>query len=240
MLAYRHSLQKGDPYIKIDEGYARLPGAGYEALHPELEGLNPEDYPDISKLRIMGDVAPYSREYQRYSSIVRHQTEDNPDLKVEYERIAEQVRQTKESTLHVAQRHFNAPIDTIEGTVKEATAGGIELEEYPGRTFQFSGDKTRCRSSAAHKTPRARGRSRPPRPGRNPRSTPAHGSAHRAGPGLEQSIYIDRIDRNPGSGQAEIPHSKGPCSVASRALGREAEASLFPLRKGPFSGSENK
>ena len=31
------------PYVKVDEGYARLPGAGYEALHPELKGLKPED-----------------------------------------------------------------------------------------------------------------------------------------------------------------------------------------------------
>jgi hypothetical protein len=52
------NFQKGDPYIKIDEGYARLPGAGYEALHPELEGIDPEDYPDINKLSILGDVAP--------------------------------------------------------------------------------------------------------------------------------------------------------------------------------------
>ena len=26
------NFQKGDPYTKVDEGYARLPGAGYEAL----------------------------------------------------------------------------------------------------------------------------------------------------------------------------------------------------------------
>jgi len=38
----------------------RQPGAGYEALHPELEGINPEDYPDIHKMAILADVAPYS------------------------------------------------------------------------------------------------------------------------------------------------------------------------------------
>jgi hypothetical protein len=58
---YMTNFKVGDPYIGIDDGYARLPGAGYEALHPELKGLNPEDYPDIHKLRILGDVAPYSR-----------------------------------------------------------------------------------------------------------------------------------------------------------------------------------
>ena len=34
----------------MDQGFARLPGAGYEALHPELKDTNPEDYPDINKL----------------------------------------------------------------------------------------------------------------------------------------------------------------------------------------------
>jgi hypothetical protein len=118
---YLINFRKGDPYIKVDEGYVRLPGTGYEALHPELEGLKPEDYPDIAKMRILGDVAPYSREYQKYASRVRTQSRDNPALEAEYDRIAEQVRQTKESTLQVAQRHFNAPVDTIEGTVKSVS-----------------------------------------------------------------------------------------------------------------------
>ena len=64
---YMTNFRVGDPYVQIDDGYARLPGAGYEALHPELKGLNPEDYPDIHKLRILADVAPYSREYNQGS-----------------------------------------------------------------------------------------------------------------------------------------------------------------------------
>ena len=35
---YYTNFHEGDPFIKVPEGYARLPGAGYEALHPELEG----------------------------------------------------------------------------------------------------------------------------------------------------------------------------------------------------------
>jgi hypothetical protein len=62
---YMTDFKKGDPYVKIDDGYARLPGAGYEAIHPELKGVAPEDYPDIHKLRILSDVAPYSREYNQ-------------------------------------------------------------------------------------------------------------------------------------------------------------------------------
>jgi hypothetical protein len=63
---YYTNFHNGDPFTKVPEGYARLPGAGYEALHPELEGVNPEDYPDIHKMAILADVAPYSREYNTY------------------------------------------------------------------------------------------------------------------------------------------------------------------------------
>ena len=70
---YMTNFKVGDPYVRIDDGYARLPGAGYEALHPKLKGLNPEDYPDIHKLRILADVAPYSREYNQGSPSCRTQ-----------------------------------------------------------------------------------------------------------------------------------------------------------------------
>lgn len=33
---YLTNFHVGDPYVRIDEGYARLPGAGYEALHPDV------------------------------------------------------------------------------------------------------------------------------------------------------------------------------------------------------------
>src|SRR5664279_1043118 len=64
---YMTNFKVGDPYVRVDDGYARLPGAGYEALHPELKDVNPEDYPDIHKLRILADVAPYSREHNQGS-----------------------------------------------------------------------------------------------------------------------------------------------------------------------------
>jgi hypothetical protein len=107
------NFQKGDPYTKIDEGYARLPGAGYAALHPELERLDPEDYPDITKLSILGDVAPYSRQYNRVRAVVEKQSRADTDLRARYEQIVEQVRQTKESTLQVDERRFDAPVDEI-------------------------------------------------------------------------------------------------------------------------------
>ena len=98
---YYTDFHKGDPYVKVDQGFARLPGAGYAALHPELEDVNPEDYPDIHKMAIMADVAPYSREYNTFRLKVGNQARDNTELQIEYEKILERVRQTKESVIRM-------------------------------------------------------------------------------------------------------------------------------------------
>ena len=92
---YYTDFHKGDPYVKVDQGFARLPGAGYAALHPELEDVNPEDYPDIHKMAILADVAPYSREYNTFRLKVGNQAKDNTELQIEYEKILERVRQTR-------------------------------------------------------------------------------------------------------------------------------------------------
>jgi hypothetical protein len=135
---YMTNFKKGDPFVKVDDGYARLPGAGYEALHPELKDVSPEDYPDIHKLRILADVAPYSREYNNYRQRVSGDARNNTELEIELEKIVDRVRQTKESSIRMDNRRFTEPVETIEGTIAEATPGGVRLDEYPNRLFRFS------------------------------------------------------------------------------------------------------
>ena len=125
------NFRKGDPYIEGRRGLCSPPRRRLSALHPELEGVDPEDYPDITKLSILGDVAPYSREYNRIRATVEKQTHGDAELRSRYEQIVEQVRQTKQSTLQVDQRRFDAPVDQIQGTVKSASFKGVELNEYP-------------------------------------------------------------------------------------------------------------
>jgi hypothetical protein len=110
---------------------------------PELEGVNPEDYPDIHKMAILADVAPYSREYNTYRQKVGRQAQDNTELEIEYERILNRVKRTRESVIRMQDRHFTAPVDEISGTVDEVSPGGITLKEFPGRQFQFSSVSTR-------------------------------------------------------------------------------------------------
>jgi CheY-like chemotaxis protein len=80
---------------------------------------------------------------------------------------------TRESVIRMQDRHFTTPVDEIFGTVDEVSAGGITLNEYPGRLFQFStvstsaadmsarilgenNNMTRSFHPAAAKRPRAR------------------------------------------------------------------------------------
>ena len=57
---FRH----GDAYGSIPEGEYRLPGSGYASRFSELKNVAPEDYPDIHKYKILGDVAPYSDQFK--------------------------------------------------------------------------------------------------------------------------------------------------------------------------------
>ena len=132
---YYTDFKKGDPFIKVDQGFARLPGAGYEALHPELKDIHPEDYPDINKLAILSDVAPYSREYNNFRLKVGKQAQSNTELQIEYEKILDRVRQTRDSVIRMTDRHFTAP-----ATCRE----------------MFRWFYTRSLRPAGHKNPRAR------------------------------------------------------------------------------------
>ena len=66
-------------------GHSTVDNTTYTSLHPEVEGLNPEDYPDINKLGILADIAPYSREYNRIRAVVDKQANGNPELRAHYE-----------------------------------------------------------------------------------------------------------------------------------------------------------
>lgn len=78
-------FRRGDPYTKIQNAYARLPGEGFEAVFPVLEGFEPEDYPDVFKYKILADVDPTSREvvklrnqlYERRAAGITSEFENN-------------------------------------------------------------------------------------------------------------------------------------------------------------------
>jgi very-short-patch-repair endonuclease len=146
---YYINYRKGDPYAKVEDGYARLPGAGYEALHPELAGLNPEDYPDINKMEILSDIAPYSREFQAVKGRVGKSLNGNTDLAIQYSRILDRVEQTKKSVLGVTPRIFTGETEQANGTVDSLQGTQFTVKELPGRKFNLSAVGTSAADMAA-------------------------------------------------------------------------------------------
>ena len=228
--------------MKVDQGFARLPGAGYEAIHPELKGVDPEDYPDINKLAILADVAPYSREYNTYRQMVGAQVKGNTEQEIEYGKILNRVKQTRESIIRMNDRHFTAPVDEISGPVESASAGGITLNEYPGRRFQFSSvgtgaadmsaaalgennQMTRALRPAAHKN-LARPRRQSRRPTKPPQ--PTYQPTYQLPPSLQLG---SRWPRFPISGQPE--NISGTCRFRPRiavgvfVMGRRGDPGIF-------------
>lgn len=112
----------GDPFTKVQEGEMRLPGKGYEARFPELEGLSPEEYPDIHKFKILADVAPYSDKFGVALGRVR-QNRASKNWSSEEEQIykttIEQVKQRKTGEeFHPYQ--YLSPMGEIFGPKKKA------------------------------------------------------------------------------------------------------------------------
>ena len=60
---YYIDFKHGNQYDKVDRGEERLPGVGYEALFPELKGIDPNDYPLVFKHKILSNVAKGSEEF---------------------------------------------------------------------------------------------------------------------------------------------------------------------------------
>jgi hypothetical protein len=84
-------------------------------------------------MAILVDVAPYSREYNTYRQRVGRQAQTNNDteLEIEYEKILNRVKQTRESAIRMQDRHFTEPVDEIAGTVEDASPGGALPRNTP-------------------------------------------------------------------------------------------------------------
>lgn len=87
----------GDSMKKFPEYEIRSAGPGYESLHPELEGVDPENYPSLHKLKILGDLFHWSDEYRsmaRQEQKRKWQMSESDQMMLET--IQEQVSQKKQ------------------------------------------------------------------------------------------------------------------------------------------------
>lgn len=94
----RHWMEfnRGDAYSKLQMGEARLPGIGYNLLNGLPHHLEPENYPDLHKLKILSDVAPWSTEFHKVKKTVENQLKKKQLQEADkefYDKIIEQRRQ---------------------------------------------------------------------------------------------------------------------------------------------------
>ena len=140
-------FQHGFAFGKISEGELRLPGRGLAALYPELEGIEPKDYPLIWKYKVLADVAPYSPQTKFYKKMlqgIRKQGSLGERDEEIYQMIQDQLRQ-KKIFKGFKEQHKFIKKGTEKRTVtisKMISPGKFEIEEMSGVTISMAGIKT--------------------------------------------------------------------------------------------------
>ena len=117
----------GDPYAKVPEGESRLPGEGYAALHPELKGVSPKDYPAIHRFAILGDIGAYTDKYKEALAQVREESKYgqlSAEDRVLYNQTLSEVtarKKRKEFSPYRYREQYRTPIQEMLAEVNEAT-----------------------------------------------------------------------------------------------------------------------
>ena len=96
---YFTDFTTGDPFTRVPEGELRLPGVGYERLnklHSDATGR----YGILDQYKILGDVAPYSKQFRSLDETIDSMV-DNPTDKLRVQELRERaasIQQKKDFT----------------------------------------------------------------------------------------------------------------------------------------------
>ena len=136
-LDYRH----GNPWDKIPEAEIRLPGPGLTAMHPELQGLDPEQYPLAWRTKILGDVAMWSNEYRQ---TMRQAWAQKHEMAAEHRQMVEitkeQVKAKKVRREFDEYKFREEELERAQVTVKEVVSPSeIITEEFGGMNVILQG-----------------------------------------------------------------------------------------------------
>ena len=129
-----------DPFTKIMNGEARLPGAGYEAinaLHPDQ--FASDGYGAIDRYKILADIAPNSTEYKFWKQIVKMMNSD------EAKKV---LKDTEEMVKHQGKKHdfydykfLGKDTVALDGHVEEVLSNGKFKITGDDRLYQIAGVK---------------------------------------------------------------------------------------------------
>ena len=125
---YYKDFRHGDPYTKVKEGEIRLPGRGYAALHPEVAGLSPEDYPVFHKYKILADVALYSDQFKATREEMRgtiRRGEASQEQIEQFDKINRQVSEIKKRKSFAEYRFAQDALESQKVIATEVLPGGL-------------------------------------------------------------------------------------------------------------------
>lgn len=97
---YYQDFQHGDPFLKVKDGYYRLPGAGFASRYEDLQGVDPEEYSDIYKYKILSDVAYGSMQHRTIKGKLQNRELTEFEQKI-FDEVQRQVDEKNESKVNV-------------------------------------------------------------------------------------------------------------------------------------------
>lgn len=130
-------FKTGDPYTKLPKGEMRLPGKGYESIHK----LRPDEYGRygaLDRMRILGDIAPWSDEYKLWRDIAKKTVTDEAGKK-EIEAIKKRVEKQSRSHEFYNYKFLGNPTEINKETID--TVEGTSIKTVSGKTYTMAGIK---------------------------------------------------------------------------------------------------
>lgn len=134
------NFRYGNPSTSLRHGGGeyRMPGEGYAALHKELQGVDPEQYPLVHKLAILGDLAPYSSEYNKAlgEAKVMQERGQMSDSEMRYMYMhQEMVKARKNRRVYDNYQFKPGSYDNVSGTIESVDAENMTftISGYGGR-----------------------------------------------------------------------------------------------------------
>ena len=138
---------RGDPYVSMPMGEARLPGTGYEALnqlHPDQFG----QYGIIDRYKILADIAPNSEEYKYYKTLIKML--EDPEAKKIYNDTEERIKHQNKKYdffnykfLGKTTKGQEVGIESIQSNGKFTIVGDDKLYQIAGVKFNTQGEESK-------------------------------------------------------------------------------------------------
>lgn len=138
---YFLDLKHGNPFQKIPEAEIRLPGPGLAALNPELEGVAAEDYSLPWRVKVLGDIAMWSREYKSSLQAAKQNLYNYSDREQDIILATEQQVREKKKKKEFYNYRFNEDLlKESNVTIKKALSHNRFLtEEYGDMVLEAPG-----------------------------------------------------------------------------------------------------